>query len=347
MVTARGVTVEDLLPQVPVLGEGQERKDRGGLRREHPLPLELRRLRGVGRRGDEGRGKAGEVFLAVDHEPEAVRLLQKVVGELQAQGRQLLVDLAEPLLLLGREVRASADEVLVRLLEELLLLDRERERRARLPDCLDAREELLVQEDVVAQRRELRGDLPVDRLERVVRFGAREREEDVAHLREGEPTVLQCLDRVRERGYRGARGDGLDFLLPIGDSGLEGRLVVLGLDPVERRHLEGRRPLLEERVGPRRGLGGGRNGDEQDDHGDGETGSCERHGASPPSFGQSTHVSAFGAVERLMQMKWESPKGGFELANLLPFPAAEKDAKTPQIRHRPRIGRHWKQGPGP
>jgi hypothetical protein len=181
--------------------------------------------------------------------------VQQVVAELDAQHRQLGVHLAELILLVGRQAGAAADKPAVRVLDHLLLLGREVGLVAGLVDNLDPLEQLRVHAHVVAQGRQERRHLAVDRLELRVRLGRLQAAEHALHARQQLARVVHRLERVGEGRRLGVVRDRLDLLPLLRDALLDGRQEVLGLDVLERRHLERCRPSFEKRVAFRRGCG--------------------------------------------------------------------------------------------
>jgi hypothetical protein len=249
VVTAGQVGVEDLLAQAAV-GRGlEERPDARGLQRVDPLALEAGGPGGVGADCDYPLGQAGELLLRVEHQFVGVGLLEDVVGELHRQRGHLLVDRAHPLLLFRTEQGAGAHEVGVGLLEQARLLGVELERRARFPHRLDAGKQRGVEADVVAMSGELRSELLLDRLQRLVGLGRGQVRKHRVDLVEQLPRVVERLKRVGKRCRRLITGDRRDFLRLGGHRlGQRGR-EVLGADRRERRHTERRRPLDEQRIG--------------------------------------------------------------------------------------------------
>ena len=141
--------------------------------------------------------------------------------------------------------------------------------------------------DVVAVGGHHRRDLLLDRLQRVARLGRGQVREDAPRLLEEPARGVERLDGVLERGRRGAPGDRLHFAVVLRDGLLDRGQEVLGLDRVEGRDAEGRRPLREEGVGRR--LGGERDG--QEEEGDGQAGG--HGGASSVGGGGSRRARPF------------------------------------------------------
>ena len=103
-----------------------------------------------GRRGDEVLRKSSQVVLVVDDELEGICLGEHVLSEGELQHRDFLVELAELLLLVGREVGTAAHKTLVGLFEEFLLLLVELLLRLVVIHILNSLEEGGIHRDVVA-----------------------------------------------------------------------------------------------------------------------------------------------------------------------------------------------------
>ena len=183
-------------------------------------------------------GEPGEIGLVLDDELELVRFLEEVLLELEPEDRELLVDLGELRLVARAQIRAAADEVAVRLLEEPLLLLVQVELVPPVVDGLDAREELLVEEDLVVVRGLNRRDLLRDPLQLVARVRGAHAPEDVVDAREEIAARFERLDRVREGRRLGIRGDRVDRLALQPHRFQVRRHVVLDPDLVERRSAE-------------------------------------------------------------------------------------------------------------
>ena len=190
-----------LLAQVAARRKREERIDgRAGVD-DGPLAGELALVGGglVGR--DECRRQAGEIGLAVEHDP-GVLVGEHLVGEVRERAGELLVDLRELLLLRGTQLGALPHEAVVGPLREPLLLGREAGGRHRVPDRRDAGEQPLVERDLVVSGSEDRRQLAVERLVlRCVEVAGHDTEQHVQPSERAART-LQGLDRVGERGRR-------------------------------------------------------------------------------------------------------------------------------------------------
>jgi hypothetical protein len=291
---------EELLPEVSpggILEEGDAARLVEG---EDPLPLA--QVASLGRFGgalDDGLGQAGQLLGLVQDEDEAVVLLEDVLAELLGQDGELLVDRPELRLLGLVEVGPAADEELVGLVQELGLLRGQGELVLALPDGLDPGEELRVEVDVVLVLGQERGDRRLDLLHLLVGVGRGQVEEDVRHLGQEGPALLQGLDGVGEGRRLGIAVDGGDLLLLAGHPGFESGHIMGRLDPVEGRRFEGGGPgeeegILRRRRRRRRGLllraGHGEEGhDGQED-------------------GENSHVGLLAAVS--VGREYSSPESG-------------------------------------
>ena len=279
---------EDLLAQGAVRQRGEHRLLRRVLEREDPLAVELALLRGFGGGGERRPSVApASFFLSETTGGGGVGVGQELFLELGVELGLLLVERHERLLVGVGEVRARADEREVVPLDEVLRLGIEPERRALRVDRLDARVELRVQVDGVVERGQLRRDLGLDLLDRLVRVGLLDVGEHLVGARQQHARLLHRLDRVREGGGRGVVRDRLHLGALDLHAFLDRRLVVRDLDPVEGRRLEGQRARRGE------GVGGGqlrerRQGGEGEDRGEGEGPLGFHHGLSVQGLPVST-----------------------------------------------------------
>ena len=113
---------------------------------------------------------------------------------------------------------------------------------------IDPGEQRLVEVDLVPVAGEARRHVALDRLDRVVRVGARQHIEDIADTAEQPPRPLQRRHSVVEIRLGAAARDGGDLAAVLGQRLLEGGREVVGLDRRERRHAERRGPAGEQRV---------------------------------------------------------------------------------------------------
>ena len=204
--------LEGLLAEVAPRRELQEGLDARARQRDDVLAGNAAIGRRLRRRRAERLGQAGEIGLAVEDEHVGLLVGEHVLAEQCAERGEALVDRREPLLAGGVETRAGAHEIGVVAVEHAELLGVEPERRAPLPERLDPAEERLVEGDLVAVARQCRGDVALDRLERVIGIGAGQVEEHRHHLIEAKPALLERRDRVGEVGLRRIPGDRIDRL---------------------------------------------------------------------------------------------------------------------------------------
>ena len=113
---------------------------------------------------------------------------------------------------------------------------------------VDALKQRLVQIGLAAMAGEHRRDVPLDRLELVVRHGAREIEKDISHAIERTPAALHGLDRVGEGRGRRVGADGVDLGARVLEGGVECGPEVTRFNALERRRLEKPGPGFEKRV---------------------------------------------------------------------------------------------------
>lgn len=92
-------------------------------------------------------------------------------------------------------------------------------------------------------------DLLADGGQVVVELCAGDHEKDVADVRKHLPRSVVGLDNVPEAGFVPVGNDGVDLGLLYGHRPLESGQVVLGGNPVERRHAIGGRPRFKEGIG--------------------------------------------------------------------------------------------------
>ena len=111
----------------------------------------------------------------------------------------------------GIKARAGAAESRVIALEHARLLGAELELVTLAPECVDAREQRVVEADLVPVRGELGRDLALDREQGVVAVRARERVKQRRDAGERPAAALQRRDRVVEARRLRIGRDGLDL----------------------------------------------------------------------------------------------------------------------------------------
>src|SRR5262249_13655192 len=163
-----------------------------------------------------------------------------------------LVDLGNADLGFAPELGAGAHEPGVMQLEHALLLVGQPQAVAALIEILNARENLRVEHHCGLVRGELWRDFALNSLQRLVRVRARQVVERRAHAAEAPPTALQRADGIGETRPRGLGGDLGDLGLVLFECQSERRRKVWGLDRLEGREPERRRPFAEQRVAARR-----------------------------------------------------------------------------------------------
>ena len=226
----------------------QEGDEAGLAQGEHPFAFDAVGFGLLGSSVDASLGQAGEVGFILDDELVASVFLQQIVAELQAQSRELFVDFAQFLLLVGGQGGAVAHKVLFVLLDHANLLVVEAHFVAVLIDIVDALEEFRVHHNAVAvfgkQRQHCFGDFH----HLVVGEAFVEVEEHVANAVQGLARLVEGQDGVLESGRLGIADDGFHFGQLFFHTRLKSRQIVLVLDLVERRHLEGCGVFREERI---------------------------------------------------------------------------------------------------
>ena len=176
------------------------------------------------------------LFSMIELEP--VRFLEEVFLELEPEDGKLLVDLGELRLVACAQIRAAADESPVRFLEEPLLFLVQVELVPPVVYGLDAREELLVEKNLVIVGGLNRRDLLRDYLQLVARVRGAHAPEDVVDSREEVAARFERLDRVREGRRVGIPGYRADLLAMQLHRFQVCRLVMLDPDLFERRSAE-------------------------------------------------------------------------------------------------------------
>ena len=150
LAATRDISLVHTLAQFAAVAILQERHHRGIVQGEHPFAVQSSLLCHFGRRGDEVLRKSSQVVLVVDDELEGICLGEHVLSEGELQHRDFLIELAQLLLLVGREVGTAAHKTLVGLFEEFLLLLVELLLRLVVIHILHSLEEGGVHRDVVA-----------------------------------------------------------------------------------------------------------------------------------------------------------------------------------------------------
>ena len=192
--------------------------------------------------------KTGEVVFAVEHQRIALLVCQHVLAERSAERGEALVDIGEPRLRRGVKRSAGAGKFQVIALEHAPLLGRKRKPVAHLVETIDAAEQGLVHEDPVPVLGLERGELALDREDRIVGVSAGEEIENVDRPRERLSARLERVDGVGEGRRVRIAGNGRDLSRVRGKCAGKGRPEMLGLDPAEGCHAEGAAPLREQRV---------------------------------------------------------------------------------------------------
>ena len=194
-----------------------------------------------------------QVTPAVDDQLEGVGLPLEVVFVFQLQEGQLGVQGPQPGLAGRGQFRPAPAEPAPGRLQQGPVLRVQAGAAGRV-DPGDPREQGGVGQEIVLVVGEHRGDGQGDPVQGLVRVQLGHGREHRRNPVQGGAAGLEGRDGVPEARRLGVLVDGPDLLHLSGQRRPEGGPVMFGLDLVERRHPEGRRPLREERVG----LGGGR-----------------------------------------------------------------------------------------
>ena len=145
-------------------------------------------------------------------------------------------------------LRAGAGKLQVVALEHAPLLGRKRKPIAHAVETIDAAEQGLVHEDPVPMLGLERGQLALEREDRIVGVGTGQEMEKVDGSRERLSARFERVDGVGEGRRLRIAGNGRDLRRVSGKCARKGRPKMLRLDPVEGRHAEGAAPLREQRV---------------------------------------------------------------------------------------------------
>jgi hypothetical protein len=226
----------------------EHRLDRGVLERQHPLACHPARRRGLGGGADLLGREPGELLVVLDDDRAVLGRREHALAERGRVRRQLLVQRLQGRLVGVGQLRAGADERVLVAIEQLDRLGIEPELVALLVERVDAREQRGVEEDRVRVRRQLRRDLGLDLLHRIVAVALVQVEEHLRHARQEAPGALERDDRVVERRRGGILRDRVDLLALLGHAAFERRHVIRVVDLVERRQVIRQRAGREERI---------------------------------------------------------------------------------------------------
>lgn len=236
--------------QVAVRQRREVRVAGGQDEREQPRAVVALLARGLCGGGDLTGGEAVELGDVVDEDGEVVGVGEQLLLEVRAQGRELLVELTQPHLVVLVEPGAGDRHLGEVTLDQATRLGvQRRERVLVVMDRLDPSVEAWVEAHGVAVGRELRGVVLLDRLHRGGRERARRPEEGETRAAQQRSGALQRDEGVLEGRGLGVGGDGLDLGAVLRHAEVEGLPVVLVADQREGRQGEGQRARLEQRVG--------------------------------------------------------------------------------------------------
>ena len=186
---------------------------------------------------------------------------QKLLLEIGRERRILLVDLAQLLLVGFRQVGTGMNELQIVDLQQLRGFRIQLQAVALVIDRLHAREELVIEEDRVVVRRELRRLVGLDLVQRVVGVRLDDAEESRSGAVEQTARLLHRDDGVLEGRRFGIVRDRLDLGDLLAHAFFDRGLIVAVLDAVERRRVKRQIAHRGERIGwgkRRRSLSRGR-----------------------------------------------------------------------------------------
>ena len=235
MLASGGKRGERLLAQTCVRGERQERLDQRARQRHDMLAVEASVARRTRGRVPEERRQARQRRLAVQHELVGVFVRQHVLSERRSQGRQPLSDFGQAGLIGVRQARAAAHHVGMEPVQETRVFRTERLARSHR---IQPRQQSAVHADRGIVPVQLRGDLTLHRLHRVVGVGGGEVPEYVVDAAEKTAALLQRDRGVGERRGCDIGGDRLHLRGMRRHARLECGHVMLGADSAERRQAE-------------------------------------------------------------------------------------------------------------
>ena len=150
VVAAVVVGLVNLFTQVAVVGVLQEGDQAGLAEGKHPFAFHAIGFGLLGGGVDAALRQTGEVVLVVDDELETTVFLQQIISKLQAQSRELFVDLAQFGLLVGIESSTVTNKVLMIFFYHTDLLIVQSHLVTMLIDVVDLLEEFRVHRDGVA-----------------------------------------------------------------------------------------------------------------------------------------------------------------------------------------------------
>ena len=193
-------------------------------------------------------GQAGKILLTLQHQRVGLFVGEHVLAEACAEAGEPLGDLGEPLLGGWVEARARAPVHQVVAVEHARLLRREPEPVALLVQGIDPPEQAFIVQDPVMVGGQLRPDLALDGLQRLVGVGAGEVEEHAGDAVEKLAAAFQRGDGIVEGRRVGLPRCSRDLGIVLGKAALERRQEMLRRDAAERRNFERAGPGLEEGI---------------------------------------------------------------------------------------------------
>ena len=203
------------------------------------------RLRGV----SEEFGQASEIVLGLEREHVGLLILEHILGKAGAERGEPLGNFPETRF--GGRGKASPGPAEGRVIafEHARLLGAQRELVALAPERVDAREQRVIEADLVPVRGELGRDLALDRKQGVVAVRARERVKEGRDSVERPTAALQRRDCVVEAWRTRIGRDGLDLAQVRGECLCERVAELVRRDFGKWRHLKWGAPGGKDRIG--------------------------------------------------------------------------------------------------
>ena len=216
--------------------------------RQYEAAGQIPRFGFVFRRGDERLVQSGQFFPAVDDDSHFVDFAQHVLAEAGLQHSEPRIDIPQLRLLLFAQRRSRPDEIDVGSLEQAMGFRIQAQFVPAFIQTRNAREQVPIQQNRIAMRREFRRQLLLQRLNVIVGMGARQGEKDRSHAVEQLPAQLERDDRILEIRRGLLAGDSFHFRNLLGHAALERGLIMLVGDQIESRVVEIMRTVREKRI---------------------------------------------------------------------------------------------------
>ena len=202
----------------------------------------------AGSRFDLSLAQSFQLGGGVDDQCDVVDFLEHVLRKLGTKPGQFAVDLSQTRLLLVVQPCAGANEIPMGFFEQTQLFGIKAQAIALLVERINPGEQIRVQQDRIAVRRQPRRHLALDLLAGIIGVGTDQVEEHRGHPRQHPAAALHGHDGVVEAGCHGTGRDSLDLGQMLFHAALHGRDEVLVANLVEWRHLQRQRGDFEEWV---------------------------------------------------------------------------------------------------